>query len=83
MALTLNLGNPMTGMINAVGRYDVSDSAAYREQMAKMYQAEYMSDYTNAFGMPLKYVYTSAAEKYSDVDIDTIKMKITPVARRM
>ncbi|MCK4850138.1 MAG: hypothetical protein KAT11_02245 [Phycisphaerae bacterium] len=79
MAFTVNLGSPMTGMINMVGRSDVSNSAELREHTAKVYQAEYMSAYTKAFGgPPMDFVYTSAAESYSGVDIDTIKMQITP-----
>ena len=33
-----------------------------------------------ASGMPIEYIYTNAAEKYSDVAIDTIKMQMTPPA---
>ena len=84
LAFTVNLGNPMTGMINAVIRYDVTDSAAHRQLTAKMYQADYMSAYMSAFsgqstGGPLMdMIYTSAAENYSGVDIDTIKLQMTP-----
>ncbi|MCK4851102.1 MAG: hypothetical protein KAT11_07115, partial [Phycisphaerae bacterium] len=77
-AITFNIGSPMTGMFNMVGRYDVPDSAAFKKQMGEMYQAPYMTAWMESFGIPLKYIYTPAAENYSGVDIDTIKMEMTP-----
>ena len=35
---------------------------------------------TKAWGMPVQYVQTPAAETYSGVDVDTIKMQMTPPA---
>ncbi len=78
-AFTFNLVNPMagTGMFNMVQRYDVSDSALYKELSKKECSASAML--AEAFGGPaMAFVYTTAAENYSDVDIDTIKMEITP-----
>ena len=78
MAVTLNLGSPMTGMINMVSRYDVSDSALLKELSKKESSAGgSASMWIKLFDAPLKFVYTSAAENYSGVDIDTIKMEIT------
>jgi hypothetical protein len=77
-AITFNIGSPMTGMFNMVGRYDVADSAAFKKQMGEMYQAPYMTAWMESFGIPIKYIYTPAAENYSGVDIDTIKMEIIP-----
>ncbi|NIA07041.1 MAG: hypothetical protein GWP14_05310 [Actinobacteria bacterium] len=79
-SFTFNLGNPMAGMFNIVARYDVSDSASYRKLMEKTSSGEGASMWAKASGMPVEYVYTSAAETYSDVEIDTIKMQITPPA---
>ena len=77
-SFTMNLGNPMTGMLNAVARYDVSDSASYLKLMEKVSSGEAARMWSKGFGAPIEYVYTSAGENYSGVEIDTIKMVITP-----
>ena len=79
-ALTANLGNPMTGMINMVARSDVLDAATQKELSRRMYESQGAAVYAGAWGMPMEYVYTSAAEAYSDVQIDTVKMQINPPA---
>ncbi len=76
MAFTFNFGSPMTGMLNMVARCDVSDVALYKELSKKETTTDAM--WTKAYGMPLDFIYTSAAENYSGVDIDTYKMQITP-----
>lgn len=77
-AMTFNIGNPMTGLFNMVARYEVPDSAAFMKKTGEMYQAPYMAAWMESFGVPAKYIHTSAAENYSGVDIDTIKMEIAP-----
>ncbi len=75
IAFTFNFGSPMTGMLNMVARCDVSDVALYKELSKKETTTDAM--WTKAFGTPLDFIYTSAAENYSGVDIDTYKMQIT------
>ncbi len=75
-AFIFNLGNPMTGMLNVVTRCDVSDSALYKKLSKEQYSAN--TTWAQALGAPaINFVYTTAAENYSDVDIDTIKIDIT------
>ena len=77
-AFTLNIGNPMTGMLNVVANYDVSDAPTYRKLYQKM--SEIQNPMMQAFGLPMSFVCSSAAETCSGVEVDTIKMQITPPA---
>ena len=55
-ALTANLGNPMTGMINMVARSDVLDAATQKELSRRMYESQGAAVYAGAWGMPMEYV---------------------------
>lgn len=76
MAFTFNIGSPATGMLDMVARYDVSDVALYRQLSEK--ESDIGAMWSKAFGTPLDFIYSRAAENYSGVDIDTYKMQITP-----
>ena len=76
-SFTLNIGNPMTGMLNIVAQGQVSDSENYRKTYQKMYEGDSAQIWAQMSGMPVEYVYTSAAETCSDVQVDTIKMQMT------
>ena len=79
-AFTLNIGNPMTGMFNIIFRGDVSDVPAYKKLVQKIYESEANSIYFQASGMPADYIYNSAAETVSGVDVDTIKIQMSEEA---
>ena len=77
VAMTLNIGNPMTGLLNIVVQGDVSDASAYKTLTKKVYESKAQALYSRASGMPVEYMYTGAAETCSGVEVDTIKMQMT------
>lgn len=77
---TVGIGSPMSGLINAVARYDVSDSKEWMGHGKKLYEGSSAEAVAKSSGMPVKYMYTSGAEEYGGVQIDTVKMELNAPA---